>query len=364
MFSARGPSVQWEPLTFPRCPGVVLWAWFRPEQLPQGVLVAVPAELSGQFPSTLPVTLAEILSSAGIPWPQFQGASLYGTDWMPAVAFQTCFHAVVPSPPAQSDPTITISVLEQPLMMPVMLPGPAPTGWMSGQAMSPLLQAGQNMGGPISEFPADGSRNGSYSLEEFPDDDLDFPEFEGELTESVMYQRIDAVWKSAVQIERTMAGLRQRLHSMQAGLGKLDRDLTPEERLASDREDRDEWNDARRWVRELQTKCHREIKAFDIGMTSAAGVRRHLDESYTRYIEPRVAFPDLDRLRLEFEKYRKDMVSLQRAMVGALQAATQNGTQRAQRILGSIAGKIRQMRVRNREPIGGTNLDRTCRRKS
>lgn len=178
-----------------------------------------------------------------------------------------------------------------------------------------------------------------------------------------MQQRIEAAWKSAIQIERQLTGLRQKLSSMQTALGKLDRELTPDERLASDREDRDEWADVRRWLRDLQGKCHREIKAFDIGMTSSAGVKNTLEQRFLETTEGRVRVTDLPTLRKEFEKYRKDLMCLQRAMTAALQSSVQNGTQRAQRVIGKIGVKIREMRARNREPIAGTNMDRTCRRK-
>ena len=81
-------------------------------------------------------------------------------------------------------------------------------------------------------------------------------------------------------------------------------------------------------------------------------------------VKPRVATNELDKIHHEFEVYRKDMVNLQKAMQAALQAATLNGTQRAQRILGVINRKIKERRAKMREPIGGTNMDRSVRRKS
>ena len=56
-------------------------------------------------------------------------------------------------------------------------------------------------------------------------------------------------------------------------------------------------------------------------------------------------------------------MNLQRAMNTAIQAATQNGTARSQRITGTIQRKIQERRRRLREPIGGTNMDRSCRRR-
>ena len=168
----------------------------------------------------------------------------------------------------------------------------------------------------------------------------------------------------SVQMERQMSGLRQKLTSVMGSLSKLDRELSPDERVASDREDRDAWQDARRWIRDLAAKCHREVKSFDIGMTSAAGKRNMIEQYYLTVVKPRVPSPDLKTIQREFEVYRKDMTQLQKSMTAALQAASQNGTQRAQRILGTIQRKIKARRAKMREAIGGTNLDKTVRRKS
>ena len=180
----------------------------------------------------------------------------------------------------------------------------------------------------------------------------------------MMYDRIESAWRISLQMERQMAGLRQKLASMLNTLNKLDRELHPDERLAAERDDRDAWQDARRWVRDLGAKCHREIKNFDIGMTSAAGRRNSIEQMYREIIEPRTPCQQLEDIGREFEVYRKDMMNLQRSMQAALQAAGQNGTQRANRVLGVIGRKIRERRARMREPIGGTNMDRSVRRKS
>lgn len=353
-YSQRPASIQWEPLPVARFTGIMLWAWYRPGNLPSGVVVAIPAELMKLFPGGIPITLADILAATGVPWHQFQAVSLYGGDWQPAVLIAPFVNHPIPPVPPGGRAEISVAILEQQAMVPMFF----------GMPMSPVPMTNtvQNDSGPvIHHSPQPGVLAVDMDLE-FTDDS-EYEDDGAPLSESLMFERIEAAWRTAIQIERQMTGLRQKLASMLAGLGKLDRELTPDERVASDREDRDEWNDARRWLRDLQSKCHKEIKAFDIGMTSGAGSRRHLEEIFQSVIEPRISSGRLEVHRGEFEKHRKDMVSLQRSMVTALQAASQNGTQRAQRILGKIAGKIREMRVRNREPIGGTNLDKSCRRK-
>lgn len=280
-----------------------------------------------------------------------EAISLFGCPWQPTVSLGPMLFGPLPCPAPGLRADIAFAVAANaPAFTQVSMPSPGEIG-PGGQAAL------------ISSFPSMSSQ-ADVAIDEVFEDDFPVEDSESEsISEGLMQQRIEAAWKSAVQIERQLTGLRQKLSSMQTALGKLDRELTPDERLASDREDRDEWADLRRWLRDLQGKCHREIKAFDIGMTSSAGVRNTLEQRFLETTEGRVRVTDLPTLRKEFEKYRKDLMCLQRAMTAALQSSVQNGTQRAQRVIGKIGVKIREMRARNREPIAGTNMDRTCRRK-
>lgn len=309
----------------PRLPGLTLWAWFRPQQMPSGVTIGIPPEVSQSYPSGLPFSTADLLLSAGIGLPQFQAVSLFGGAWQPAAAFAAYLNQPVPVPTADVRPEVGLLVLEQ-------------TAVPAGFVQSPQM---------------------GFDATDFAE-----PTDAAPATTGQMYDRIETAWKSAIQMERQLAGVRQKLSGMLNSLNKLDRELTPEERLSADREDKDNWEEARRWARDLAAKCHREIKQFDIGLTSAAGRKNSMQAFYEQVIEPRQPCRDLETYRREFETYRKDMVNLQRAMTSAVQAASQNGTQRAQRVLSSIGKKIRERRRRMREPVGGTNMDRSCRRKS
>jgi hypothetical protein len=357
--SQRRPSSQWEPLSIDRVPGLVLWAWFRPVTIPSGIMISIPPELMQNSPTGFPITLADILSAAGVFPHQFQAVALFGGIWQPAAVVAAFVNHPLPPVPPGGRAEILISFFE-PVLMPVAMP------------IVPMLQESNRIASEpatphviasaeddLDECLNSASVDWSDELAE----DLEFEDAGELLTDDTMFNRIEALWKSATQLERQMTGLRQKLSAMQSALGKMDRELAPDERLASDREDRDEWNDTRRWLRDLQSKCHREVKAFDIGMTSSAGGRHYLENIFSTIVEPRVKSSKLPQYRTEFEKHRKDMVSLQRGMVAALTTSAQNGTQRAQRVLGKIARKIRELRARNREAIGGTNMDRSVRRK-
>lgn len=347
LFSQRAASTQWEPLAISRLPGLSVWAWFRPQQAPSGLTVGIPPELCQSYPTGLPLTVADLLHSAGVALPQFQAVSLYGGPWQPAAAFGPYLNHPVPLPGGDGGNEIGLLVMEQAAASPAHIPGhvPGPPG-VPGYGQPPM------------------SGYAEQGYQGFPEH-TDFHDAEPPPANAAqMYDRIESSWKSAVQMERQLTGVRQKLSGMLNSLNKLDRELTPEERLSADREDKDNWEEARRWARDLAAKCHREIKQFDIGMTSAAGRKNAMQAFFEQVIEPRQPCNDLETYRREFETYRKDMVNLQRAMTSAAQAATQNGTQRSQRVLSSIGKKIRERRRRMREPVGGTNMDRSCRRKS
>lgn len=353
MFAARHPSTAWEALPIARCPELAVWAWFRPVAMPSSVTFLVPVEVSSASPGVLPFSLSDLLLMAGIDPSQFSAVSLYGAPWQQAQAYFPYMNQAIPCPAMGGSAEIMLSVFEA-----VYPTFPAVQPAMVSQPMVDSHPINHGVGGQITEQAHQGDFADVAEMEIDPADD-----FDANNGGRSLYDRIEASWKAAVQMERQMTGLRQKLCRLGATLGKMDRDLSPEERLAADREDKDGWEDARRWVRDLAGKCHREVKAFDIGITSSAGKRNWMEEAYQTVIEPRAASADLEMYRREFETYRKDIMNLQRAMNTAIQAATQNGTARSQRITGTIQKKIQERRRRLREPIGGTNMDRSCRRR-
>lgn len=306
----------------------------------------IPGEVATSYPGGLPFSMSDLLIAAGIDPSQFLAVSLYGSPWQKAQTYFPYMNQAVPSSVQGAPSEIMLSVFEAaypafPVAQPPMV---LPTaglqqGW--GEQGGSAIMTSNAMAADCDETDDVGAVSAGKSL----------------------YDRIEASWKAAVQMERQMTGLRQKLSTLVNTLSKMDRDLSPEERLAADREDKDAWEDARRWVRDLAGKCHREVKAFDIGMTSSAGKRNWMEQTYQTVIEPRAQSAELDTYRREFETYRKDIMNLQRTMNAAIQAATQNGTSRAQRVTGSIQKKIQERRRQMREPIGGTNMDRSCRRR-
>lgn len=325
-FLQRPVSQQWEPLPVARVPGLILWAWFRPQHLLSGMTIGIPPAVVSASVTGFGFSVNDLLLSAGVMLQQFQAVSLFGGQWQAVGAFGPFLHHAVPAVPPGVAPQIALSFFE-PMMAPAVTAAHPPFAVAAVDVL---------------------------------DDDLDQSP---PTSNAQLYDRIESSWKAAIQMERQMTGTRKKLSGLLSALNKLDRDLTPEERLSADREDKDSWEDARRWARDLAAKCHREIKQFDIGMTSGAGRRNLMAQVYEQVIEPRKPCSELDTHHRNFQTYRKDMTSLQRAMTSAVQAASSNGTQRSQRVLSSIQKKIQDRRRRMREPVGGTSMARSCRRK-
>ncbi|MEO2034236.1 MAG: hypothetical protein ABGZ35_19340 [Planctomycetaceae bacterium] len=331
-FAHRPPSVQWEPLPIVRFPGLTLWTWYRPQRLPLGLIVSIPPDVQAAFPAGFPFTLLDLFLAAGVEPSMVHSAAIYSTEWQTAAVFGPWLNHTMPPAGAGANPEIAVQV-HQHVVPAETIPVP--------HTMAP---AGTYPNPPLIQQVA--------------------PDAAEPVANRMMYERIDNSWRSSIQMERQMTGLRQKLASVMAALGKFDRDLNPDERLAADREDRDAWQEPRRWMRDLSARCHREVKTFDIGMTSAAGKRNAIEQLHAKVIEPQAPGHDLMGIRREFETYRKEMANLQKSMQTTLQAANQNGTQRAHRVLSTISRKIRERRARMREPIGGMNLDKSVRSKS
>jgi hypothetical protein len=306
-FANRAASTNWETVTIPGLPGVTCWAWFRPDSLPTGIAISMPPELLAQPIPALPFSLAQLLEGVGLSWNEFGSLSLYGTPWQPAAAWQAAANQPFPAPQPGGSNQILLGVIE-----PHSAPAPMPMT-TAPQSASPL---------------GDGLRHDTDS--------------------QALFQRVETDWKACQGLERQLSGLRSQLSSTLGRLGHLDRDLHPQEALGADRQDKDEWQDARRFIRDGVSKVHRCIKAHDIGITSAAGRRTYIQRIYEQAAESSGAGGDLANCLREVESYRKELANLMNSMNGALTAANANGIQRAQRILSRIATRMRSKRAKDR----------------
>jgi len=162
------------------------------------------------------------------------------------------------------------------------------------------------------------------------------------------FHRLETDWRACQGMERQLAGLRQQLSGVLGRLGALDRDLRPAERMAADRQEKDDWQDTRRLVRDAASKVQRCLKAHDIGVTSAAGRRNLIQERYEQSSSNVDALADLTSCLHEVESYRKELANLFNNMGSALQGANTNGIQRAQRVLSKISAQASKKRAKDR----------------
>ena len=170
-----------------------------------------------------------------------------------------------------------------------------------------------------------------------------------------LFERLDAEWTAVLDIERDLDRLRKMLVDVSSRLKMLNRDLNPDERLYSSREDKQDWQDARRFLRDGEVKLRACVKELDIGDPSSAGYRRGLEQTYQQFVLPRIPYNGLETALGQFEAHRKLVMTLQGKMNTAYLGAVSNGERRAQQILARIAGKVRE--AGNKKTALGVALD-------
>jgi hypothetical protein len=156
--------------------------------------------------------------------------------------------------------------------------------------------------------------------------------------------RIAADWNSSNQVEHQLDLARKQLHDTLVRVNVLDRDLSSEERMYGDRQDQSDWQEARRWLRDVAVRLSKLIKDHDIGMASAAGKRNNFEAIYQQVVIPRRPCEGLDAMQREFEAHRKMVQHLLLQMNSAQATATQEGERRAQQVLQRIGAKVRAAR--------------------
>ncbi|MCA9087205.1 MAG: hypothetical protein KDA90_01080 [Planctomycetaceae bacterium] len=262
----------------------MLWVWYKPATAPQDVYLQVPPETLGATGGV--ITLRLLCGAAGLPVEEIQ---LWSINNVPVVSS------------AQS-----LGLLDQPLT------------WLAG----PIVV---RMNGPLAS---------GYVPAATPPASGD---------SELVYQRIESDWNVIQQIESNMGQLRKQLHGMAGKLKSLDRDLNPDEVRAADSQEKREWQDIRRWIRDAAAGVSRAIREFDVGDVSAAGSRGRFEELYRDQVAPRRAMQP-QMLASEFELYRKLVQSQFQKMQTASQAGSRDGEQRAQTFLSRIAAKVRNQR--------------------
>jgi hypothetical protein len=158
--------------------------------------------------------------------------------------------------------------------------------------------------------------------------------------------RIAADWNTSLQLENQLELARKQMYDAMVRINILNRDLSSDERWFSDRQDQSDWQEARRWLRDIAARLSKLLKECDIGMSSSAGRRNTFEAIYHQVIAPRRPCEGLDGIQREFEAHRKTIQTLLLNMGGAQATATQEVERRAQLVLQRIASKVRQGRTK------------------
>jgi hypothetical protein len=293
-FAERPPSSAWEAISFPDEPHTFCWAWFKPAAAPHGLVIRIPEETFRNPARRLPLTLRRVLAAAGIDPREVALWSLYGVGYDAQQGANPALDFPIPEPGAAGDPSIHIFLHALPAAVVAPVPLPA--------AVAP----GRSGGDP--------------------------------------YSRIAEEWNLSLQLEQQLAAAAKQLNATLQRLNSLNRDLSPEEGRAADQLDKKEWQDARRWLRDIAARVSRFLKDHHIGMTSTAGKRGSFETLYEQYVVPRRSFDGLAQAERDFEQYRKTMQTLLNNMNAAQTSATQDGERRAQQVLVRIGGKVRSSR--------------------
>ncbi len=303
-FASRMPSTAWEPLALPGSGEHLLWLWFRPPHLPHGVLVRLPPNFE-TYAGRLQLTPRSILALLGLDASSLAAWFVFGSPGLPAA-----LDLPLPAVPAGLPPELAFVAHTMPL----------PT-YPAMQPMSPQPAVAVPAGPTAvpASVPAAGSAD-------------------------QLLARIDSEWTTSITLERQLSGLRKKVSSLLGKLSALDKGLTPEERLHADNADVKDWEEARRWLRDVSSRAQRYVKEHDIGITSMAGRRRSLEETYRTVVEPRQAQPGLESVLREFDAYRKSLQTLLNNMSNAYSTASQEGERRAHRVLARIRAKARSGR--------------------
>lgn len=301
-FTERPPSSGWEAIPFADDPNSRFWAWFKPAGMPLGIAVRIPPETFADYATRRPLTIRTLLTSLGADPRAVAMWSLYG---VPNDAWQGTNPALdYPLPPAPPglDPTISIYVHAAPAPVAPIAPAEMPPSAM----VSPATGAGP----------------------------------------AAIFERIEVAWSASLQLELQLAALAKQLNGGLMRLNATNRDLTSEENRFGDNQDKREWNDTRRLLRDGAHRIARVLKDHHIGMTSTAGKRNEFQSLYDTYVVPRKTFDGLQQTERDFDAYRKALHNLLNNMSGAQGAAVQDGERRAQQILTRIAAKVRAARTK------------------
>ena len=297
-FHLQAPSTAWEPVALRLGSSPVVWAWFKPSHAPSSVVFQIPPEVWQEVNSATPVTIRQLVAIAGIP--ALQGWTVAGQYYAWDERLAVFVDLPLAEPPAGVDPYLILwCQMTATLQTPIRIESPPPM-----LASDP----------PLNE------------------------------DSGALFDSMDSLWRGIQQIETDVRRARSQLEQSMHRLNSLNRDLGPNEINAADSNDKKDWIDARRWLRDSAGILSKSIKQIDVGVLSGAGQRHRFEDIFQQYVASRRVFPGLKQAALDFEMYHKTAKHVLLSAQSALAKGSTDGERRANNVLQRIARKIRQRR--------------------
>ena len=314
-FNHRPPSVSWEPIpvlneasshsALVSGSPIIVWAWFKPQGIPNQLIVSIPQETYQAAAQGLQLTVLQILNAVQIEVGQLASLSIFGMPVEISGRDHAVLHQVISPPGLERDPYLLIFTAGTSAVM---------TPAVAGSVQSP--ESAGVVGGLVDDRIAQ------------------------------IFRSIETSWIAIRQIESKLKSLRKQLDGLLSRLNGLNRDLSAEECTHADSMDLRAWQDARRWLRDLGSRISRYLKEHDIGLTSNAGSRQRLLQIYEQFVVSTTPFEGIEQVQREFDAYRKMVQNLMQSMSSAQASAQSDGEQRAQQVLRQIAAKARAARTK------------------
>ena len=294
-FTQRPASVGWETVALVPGTAIGMWVWCKPPHAPLDLIVRVPIETFQALGGNL--SLRQIAFAVGAELAQVQGFTLQAAFIEAHGGANPLLDHPVPPTPPWADIAIRM------------------------RSLVPLTPAVPMQAMPTAVASSTTSPQGQTAA-----------------------HAIEADWTAVSHMETQLMTLRKQLAALQAKLQTLNRDLSADENVAADNQDRREWQDTRRWLRDASSLASRYIKEADSGVTSMAGNKRRLEQLVEEARAGRLSAQQLANAQNEIESHRKTVLNIQNQMQNALQSASRDGEQRAQQVMARISAKVRTHR--------------------
>ncbi len=286
----RKPSTTWERAALLDKPDCRFWMWFRPPHDPASLMLQIPAKRFQSFNDDL--TLRRLLLAASVESTQVISWTVQGHTFDAQAGKNPLLDDPVPAPPPEQNTSITVRLNVDPMVVHT----------------------------PFVPPPIDDPQR--------------------------MLEAINTDWRAVLILERQLEAVRRTLTATDAKLQSLNRALNPEEHACADNNDRKEWQDTRRWLRDAIALVSRSSRAFDIGIVSVAGNRNWFERIYDDFVRHRKPFPELPTAHQAFQQHRKTTQTLLSQLQSTQTMAANDGIARAQQVLGQIAAKVRDTRAK------------------